>query len=145
MEVLAKEVNKTDLTMSTARGEKHGLINEVANSVPDNDFKYMKPETKIKAIALKKEESRYVRAQYINSRGRNERLTKPYMHWAGDLIQTWHFIPGEIYVVPMGLVNEVNDPNKVPFKRSGLVDKNDIPLELDEREEPLHRFVPIGF
>lgn len=132
------------LIQVTASGEQHGLINVVANSVPDNGFKYMDPTTKAKAEKLRKEESRIVKAQYLNSRGKNERLTKPYCRWAGDHIQMWHFIPGKTYDVPVGLVNEVNAVKIII--RSGKCDENgDNPLAKDEVDEPLHRFVAVGF
>ena len=132
------------LTQVTASGEQHGLINTVANSVPFDDFKHMKPATKTKAEQLKKEEARIIKARYLNSRGRNERLTKPYCRWAGDPIQMWHFIPGKEYDVPMGLVNEVNSQKIII--REGKCDANgDNPSTKDEIDEPLHQFVPVGF
>ena len=97
----------TQLLMATAGGEQHGLINTLTNSVPFDEFKNFKPEYKKKMEAEKKEDARLVKAEYLNSRGRHERLTKPYCKYAGDPIQIWHFIPGKIYEVPLGLVKEV--------------------------------------
>ena len=138
--------------MATASGEQHGMINVLTNSVPFDDFKNMKPEYKKQVEKQKKEDARIVNAEYMNSRGAHERLTKPYCKYAGDPIQIWHFIPGKIYVVPMGLVNEVNDTNKVMKKREGLVsiDDNPVnrdqsPLARDEEGQWLHKFVPVAF
>lgn len=132
------------LIQVTASGEQHGLINTLANSVPFDDFKNMKPEMKAKAEKLKKEESRMVKAQYLNSRGKHERLTKPYCRWSGQPIQIWHFIPGKTYEVPVGLVNEVNAQKIIV--REGKCDENgDNPSKKDEVDEPLHRFVGVGF
>jgi len=128
----------------TARGEQHGLINTVGNSCPNTNFKHMDGPTKEKAIALRKEESRIVKARYQNSRGMHERLTKPYMRWEGDPIQMWHCIPGEVYDVPMGLVNEVNNNPGLP-RRSEILDANGIPAKMDGQTEKLHSFVPISF
>ena len=142
----------TQLTMSTASGELHGLINTLTNSVPFDDFKNMKPEHKKELEKQKKEDARLVKAEYMNARGRHERLTKPYCKYAGDPIQIWHFIPGKIYEIPLGLVNEVNDKNKHIPKRSGLVSidgeplrKDESPLDRDEEGEWLHKFVAVGF
>ncbi len=138
--------------MATASGEMHGLINTLTNSVPFDDFKHMKPEKKKELERQKKEDSRIVKAEYMNSRGKHERLTKPYCRYAGDPIQIWHFIPGKVYEVPLGLINEVNDQNRVMKKRSGLVSvdgeavkKDESPLDKDEEGEWLHRFVGVGF
>jgi len=142
----------TQLVMATASGEQHGLINVLTNSVVFDEFKNMKPEHKKELEKQKKEDSRIVKAEYLNSRGRHERLTKPYCKYAGDPIQIWHFIPGKVYDVPLGLVNEVNDKNKIMKKRSGLVsldgnsvNKDESPLAQDEEGEWLHRFVAHGF
>lgn len=142
----------TQLLMATAGGEQHGLINTLTNSVPFDEFKSMKPEYKKKMEAEKKEDSRLVKAEYLNSRGRHERLTKPYCKYSGDPIQIWHFIPGKVYEVPLGLIKEVNDSSKRIPKRSGLVSidgeavkKDESPLDRDEEGDWLHRFVAAGF
>jgi hypothetical protein len=142
----------TNLVMATAAGEQHGLVNTLTNSVPFDDFKNMKPEHKKEMERQKKEDSKKVKAEYMNSRGRHERLTKPYCRYAGDPIEVWHFIPGKTYEVPMGLIKEVNDPKKHIPQRSGLVsvdgssiNKDESPLEKDQNGEWLHKFVPCGF
>jgi hypothetical protein len=138
--------------MVTASGEEHGLINVLTNSVPADDFKNFKPEHKKEMESRKKENSRFVKAEYLNSRGRHERLTKPFCLGSGEPIQIWHFIPGRTYDVPLGLVKEVNDKNKIMPKRSGLVsldgnpiNKDESPLDRDQDGEWLHRFVAAGF
>jgi hypothetical protein len=142
----------SNLLMATASGEQHGLINTLTNSVPFDEFKNMKPEHKKEMERQKKEDSRIVKAEYLNARGRHERLTKPYCRYSGDPIQIWHFIPGKVYDVPLGLVNEVNDTNKRMKKRSGLVsidgnsvNKDESPLAQDQEGEWLHRFAAVGF
>lgn len=140
------------LTQVTASGEMHGLINTLTNSCEDNGFKHMKPEVKAKLEKEKKEDARLVKAEYLNSRGRHERLTKPYCRYAGDPLQIWHLIPGKVYELPLGFVNEVNDETKYVPKRSGLlsvdgspVKKDESPLDKDEKGEWLHRLVAVGF
>ncbi len=131
-----------ELVSST--GERHGLINQVGNSVADNGFKHMDPVTKTKAEKLRKEESKLVSARYMNHRGSHERLTKPYCRWAGDPIQTWHFIPGETYELPYGLVKEVNDNPGLP-KRSDILDAKGVPTLKDQKAEKIHEFVATSF
>lgn len=140
------------LTLCTASGEEHGLINTLTNSNAFDEFKHYKPEHKKQLEAERKEDNRLVKAEYLNSRGRHERLTKPYCKYSGDPIQIWHFIPGKVYDVPLGLVKEVNDKNKIMKKRSGLqevdgnqVTKDGAPLEKDQEGEWLHRFAAVGF
>ncbi len=140
------------VVMATATGEQHGLVNTLTNSVPFDDFKNMKPDHKKQLEAEKKEDTKIVKAEYMNSRGRHERLTKPYCKYAGDPIQIWHFIPGKVYEVPLGLVKEVNDKTKIMKKRSGLVSidgnaarKDESPLDSDEDGDWLHKFVAASF
>ena len=140
------------VVMTTAAGEEHGLINTLTNSSKANDFKHFTPEHKAYLEKEKKNDARLVQAEYLNMRGRHERLTKHYCKYAGDPIQQWHFIPGHVYDVPLGLVNEVNDINKRLKKRSGLVsvngnpvNNNESPLEKDEEGDWIHKFVSHGF
>ena len=140
------------IKMCTASGDEHGLINTLTNSNEFNDFKHMDPKIKAKCEKEKKEDSRIVKVEYMNARGRHERLTKPYCRWAGDPIQIWHLIPGKVYEVPMGFVKEVNDENKHMKQRSGLVSidgesikKDESPLEKDQEGTWLHKLVPVAF
>lgn len=136
----------------TTAGEQHGLLNTLANSVPFDDFKHMKPETKSKCEKLKKEESRKVRARYINHRGQHERLSMPYCRWSGEPIQMWHFIPNHVYEVPMGLINQVNDSAKRIPQRADLISRDGqnvtsdgSPTRKDLPGEIIHEFVPVNF
>ena len=130
--------------METADGETHGLVNAVANSVKDDGFKHMTPEAKKKAEALKKDEQRIVSARYINHRGSHERLEKPYMRWAGELIEMWKLIPGQVYNLPYGFVKEINE-SKGLARRSEVLDANGAPTKKDGASERIHELVPISF
>ncbi len=139
------------LPLCTAGGEIHGIINTLTNSVPNDDFKHFSPAHKEKLVKEKKEHSRIVKAEYMNSMGRHERLTKPYCKYAGDPIEIYHLIPGHVYELPFGMIEEVNDKSKHMKQRSGLlsVDGNDVnkgaPLENDQEGTWIHRLVPVGF
>ncbi len=142
----------TKLTMATASGEMHGLVNTLTNSVAFDDFKYMKSDIKAKAEKEKKEDARIVKCEYLNSRGRHERLTKPYCRYAGDPILIYHLIPGKTYDLPYGFVKEVNDESKYMKQRSGLLEvdgekvtKDGSPLDKDADGAWLHKLIPVGF
>ncbi len=129
----------------TSWGEEHGLINMLDNSVPARSYDEMKPEAKKKLEAERKEDSKLVKAKYLNKNGVHERLDKPYVRYAGDPIQIWHLIPNQEYEIPYGLVKEINDKRHNPKKRSDILDANGVPTLKDEEQEPLHRLIPIGF
>lgn len=128
------------LVLTTERGELHGLMNVVANSVPDNDFKHFSPENKAKLEKLRKEDARMVRARYVNSRTNNGVLEKPYCRYAGDHIQMWRFISGYEYDVPMGLINEVN--SKRVIERAEKEQKDGTFSTKDRLVEGEHQFIP---
>lgn len=128
----------------TETGEKHGLINQVGNSVQNDGFQHMKPETKAKAEKLKKENARIVKARYINHRGPTERLDKTYCAGGGEPIQTWHCVPGHVYEMPYGLIKEVNESPGLP-RRSEVVDSSGRPTTKDGPTERIHELVPISF
>lgn len=134
------------LTMYTASGEAHGLINTLTNSVENNDFKHMKPDVKVRLEKEKKDDAIIGKYEYVNKKGRHERLTKPYCRYAGDPIHIYHLIPGYVYELPKGFVKEIND-KFIPV-RSGLVEvdgvkvtKDGSPLENDQQSEWIHRLV----
>lgn len=140
----------THVAMCTKSGEEHGLINTLTNSVPFDDFKNMTPSNKAKIEKEKKEDARLVKVEYMNSRGKHERLVKPYCRYAGDPIQIYNFIPGYVYEIPLGLVKEVNK-SKMP-RRSGLVSidgenvtSSGAPLDKDDEGPWLHKFVSSSF
>ncbi len=138
------------VAMATSSGELHGLINTIGNSVAFDDFKHMDPKTKAKCEKEKKDDSRMVKARYINMRGKHERLQKPYCRWSGDPIRLYNLIPGYVYEVPYGMVKEVNEKKEI--KRSGLVSldgqpmkKDESPLDKDQYGDSLHQLVPVDF
>lgn len=131
-----------ELKRVTARGEEHGLINILGNSVQGDGMKRFAPEHKEEMKKLKEEECRMVKARYINHRGSHERLTKPYCRWAGEPIQIWHFIPGQEYDIPHGLVKEVNEGG---LNRRQKLDSDETGNHVVEGKDMIHEFVPCTF
>lgn len=133
----------TNVVMATENGEAHGLVNVLPNSVAEDGFKDMSPEMKSKAEKQKKEDNRMVKARYINHRGMHERLSKPYMRWAGDPIRMYHLIPGKTYDLPKGFVDEINNSCGLA-KRSERIE-NDQVMSRDGAPERIHELVPVSF
>lgn len=138
------------VTMVTANGEEHGLINTLSNHVPDDGMKHINPKIKESLVKKKKDDARIVKARYINHRGSHERLDKPYCKYAGEPIQVFHLIPGHTYDLPMGFIEEVNAVS-MP-QRSGLVslDGENVtadggPLAKDKDGIHIHELVPVSF
>jgi hypothetical protein len=131
------------VVMVTANGEEHGLVNTLANSCQDNDFKHMDEKTKAEAKRLKKEDSRTVKARYINHRGMHERLDKPYCRYAGDPIRVYHLIPGYEYDLPYGMIREVNESKGLAERSKQDDDKT--PVNKVTSYTKIHELVPCAF
>lgn len=127
----------------TSQGEQHGLLKVVANSVPNSEGKRFKEKDRTGQAKVREDQSKMVKAVYINKRGNHERLEMNYCLWDGDPILGYKFIPEQEYEVPKGLIDQVN--NKKVTKRSGLLDKNGKELMQDVSEGLEHRFIPSGF
>lgn len=134
----------------TLNGEEHGLMQTLPNSNMENDFKYLDPSLKELKKKEQKEDSKLVRARYINHEYREGgRLEKPYCRYSGEPIQLYRLIHDHVYELPYGFVKEVNE-GKIPV-RSDLqsvdgrnVNSDGSPLKKDTfRRE--HELVPISF
>jgi len=132
------------MNLVTRSGEKHGIINRVANSVKENPNRFAEKD-RVKMKSLREEDERIVKVRYMNYRGANERLSTPYCKWEGSHIDSWHFIPDCEYEVPMGLVKQVNDPSKRLARRSEVLDTRGIPTKVDGSAERIHELLPISF
>jgi hypothetical protein len=128
--------------MVTTWGEEHGLIREMANSVRKKENKNMTPENKAECEKMKKEDNRMVKGRYQNHRGSDERLTKPYMRWAGDPIKVYHLIPGYEYELPMGFINEINSSG---LARRSKADGPNQGTGIIEGKDRIHEIIPCGF
>ncbi len=131
------------LKLVTERGEEHGLVNTLGNSVQGDGMKRFAPEHKEQMKKLKEDESRIVKARYVNHRGAHERLIKPYCRWAGEPIQIWNFIPGYEYDVPYGLVKEVNDAAPRQNKKDPELIQG--AMGLVEGKDRIHEFTAVEF
>lgn len=131
----------------TSNGEKHGLIKKLANSVQEQKkerLEGMKSSDREDLEKKRKADNTPIKARYINYRGPNERLEKPYCRYAGDPILLFKLIPNEIYELPRGFVEEVN--NAQPLKLSSdLLDKDGKPMKHSGAPRRLHELVPVGF
>lgn len=148
--LMTEVINMVQVAMYTASGEAHGLVNTLTNSCEDNGFKHFKPEYKTQMEKERKEDNRIVEVEYINKKGRHERLDKHYCRHSGDPILKYHLIPGYTYKVPMGMVKEVNGMENM--KRSDLLEvdgnkvtKDGTPLAKDEKADWEHKLIPVGF
>ena len=132
------------LTLRTENGEEHGLINTLPNSVPYDGMKKFAEKDRPSMEKMKKDDARLIKARYVNSRGTNEKLERPYCRWAGQAITMWKFLHNHIYELPKGLVDEVNKSPGLA-KRSEICDVNGVPTKKDGEAEKIHQFYPIEF
>lgn len=132
------------VVMVTANGEEHGLVNSVANSVKCDNFMRFAEKDRESMKKLKAKEEKLVKARYVNYRGNNERLSRPYMRWDGEPIKFYNLIPNQVYELPQGFITEVNE-NPGIAKRSGLLDTAGNPSKVDGQSERIHELFPAEF
>lgn len=133
------------MNLPPVNNRNHGLIRRIANSVSFDDFKNVAEKDKDMMRKKFARNAKPVKARYINYRGPNEICEKPYMNYAGDPIDTWRFIHDQVYEVPQGLIDEINDPSKCLPRRSEVLDKNGVPTIADGPRERIHHFMPADF
>lgn len=135
--------------MCTATGEEHGLINQLPNAVPFDDFKSMTPEFKAKAKKELEHRKKMSKGRYINTESYDDRLDKTYCAGAGEPLQTYHLIPDQVYDLPLGFIEEVNQTEMAV--RSDLLSVDGVNVTKDgtatakDRVKRVHQIVPIGF
>ena len=122
-------------------GEEHGLMKVLANSVPFNEYKRFKEKDRPSMEKMHKDQSKMIKCQYINKKGKNERLEMTYCLWDGDPLLAYKFVPDQEYDVPRGLIEMVN--KKKVQKRSDLLDKSGKPLMQDSQESGDDMFIPL--
>ena len=131
------------IVMVSETGKEHGLINRVANSVKDDDFKNFSPEHKAEMQKRKKNDAKIIKARYVNHQDRiSGELTLPYCKYAGDPIETWRFLANNEYTLPFGLIDQVNSAD-LPMREGKVV--NGVPLKKDALPEKIHEFIPVGW
>lgn len=133
------------LTQKTPGGIEHGLINTVANSVPDNGFKRFAEKDKVWMEKEKKEKEKIVRRRYLHADGDKEGaaiewLQRPYMQYEGQPITIWKFIHDHVYSLPKGLADEINAQPALP-RRSEILDSNGIPSKVEGKAKKIHRMI----
>ena len=131
------------VVMVTENGEEHGLIKELPNSCADRGNPNMPPEFKKDYELKRKHDSKTVKARYINHRGMHERLDKVYMRYAGDPIRQYHLIPGQVYDLPMGFVEDVNSNPGLANRKDKIVDGK--VMGKDQAPTRIHELVPVSF
>lgn len=140
---------KPTITAVTATGEEHGLISQLPNAVPFDDFKSMAPENKEKCRKELAHRKKLSKGRYINRENDGQRLDKFYCAGPGEPLQHWRLIPDHVYDLPMGFIEEVNAAT-IPV-RSDLVSVDGNAMNKDgspttkDRVTRIHEIVPVGF
>lgn len=120
---------------------KYGLIKEVPSHTKERSLEKM-PATKREAYEKKmKNDQKVVRAQFYCFEPKGGEIEMHYAKYPGEPIRFYRFKDGDIYDVPMGLVNHINNNCKL-MARSDLVDKNGAPIPASGKAKQLYQFAP---
>lgn len=128
------------LRMVTASGIEHGLLHTLINQVPKSKrFKNVDAKTKEDLEKKIKADSEIVELRFIHYKGGS--IAKDYYAAAGEPIYMFTFIHDNVYKVPKGLADQVNDPSRMAEQREGSIDGNGTPIPKDGPKKRLYHFV----
>lgn len=139
------------MLQATVTGEEHGLIGSLPNSVPDTGYKHCEEKLRQTLLKRDKDDSKTVKARYVNYEEKELGRNKLDYIRAGQPIQQWRFIHGHEYILPMGVVREFNNKSRMMARRSGLqsidgieVQKSGAPTEKDTFSR-FDELIPVSF
>lgn len=128
--------------LAEQKEKKYGLIREVSSSSNgEKNLERMSAEIKKKYMENLKEDTRQVKAKFVNSEPKGADHCMIYKKYACEPVQTWNFKHNETYVVPFGLVKHVNQNCK---KMLNTLDPRDGQTQIRIPEQ-LQEFIPITF
>lgn len=126
--------------MVTANGTEHGLLHTLINQVPKSKrFKNVEAKKKEELEKKVKADSEIVEVRFIHYKGGS--IPKDYYAAAGEPYYMFNFLHDYVYKVPKGLVDQVNDPNRMVESREGSLDVNGNPMTKDGPKKRLYHFV----
>lgn len=119
--------------------KKYGLVKEIYPTAgKDKNLKNMPEDTKKKYLAEVKEDMQQVKAKFRNLELKGADFHVKYRKHGCEPLQVWDFKDGDSYVVPLGLVNHVNET----CRRSYNTLKNGKPEVIYDQ---LQEFIPVVF
>ena len=128
---------------TTPQGIEHGLIETIANSIPDHGYKNLEDKNRKEMLERKKRDMEVVKRTYQNMK--NQEAGK-WEGWYGDHpgepLRCFRFLHGETYLVPRGLSRKINALG-APV-RSGLVGTDGRSLDMDGQIDRTHQLVAVG-
>ena len=124
-------------------GIEHGLMGTLVNQVPKaKRFQKVSAEKKVELEKKMKADGELDTVRYINFRNQeNGQLYKDYSVGAGEPIYLFNFLHDQVYTIPKGLIDQVNDKTRLPPKREGSLDANGQPLTKDGPPKRIHQFI----
>jgi hypothetical protein len=124
----------------TEKGIEHGLMEEIANSVPDTGYKNLSEKNRKEMIERRKKDLELISGTYQNLKNQETGKWEGwYAEYPGVSMKNFRLLHGHTYTIPRGLAKKINNM-KVP-KRSGLTDGQGNILNIEGQFEQTHQFV----
>lgn len=130
----------------TESGEEHGMMRVLPNSISDHKYQNLKDPHKAEMNKRHKRAMELVEVEYINLQNQeNGRFEGWYgASWPGEPIRKFKCLTGERYVIPRGLMEQVNEDMGYR-ERTGLVKPDGTELKNDSAKKiQTHRFIYLG-
>jgi hypothetical protein len=98
---------------------------------------------------LRDHDSVMVKGRFMNRRAPGQAVKLPYAKYATDSEKWWNFEDGQVYTIPRGFVDQINEYYHTPHfvKSDGPMDPNKPQSQIHavETSNKKYAFVPIGF
>ncbi len=128
---------------TTKLGIEHGLIETIANSVPDHGYKNLNDTNRKEMLSRRKRDLEMVKRTYQNLKNQETgKFEGWYADHPGEVMRSYRFLHGHTYTMPRGYARKVNAMG-APL-RSGLLDSNGNSLEVDGQIDHTHQLVAVG-
>jgi len=135
-----------EILRKTATGIEHGLLTTLVNHVSKAEaFKKLDTKRKEEIESRNKRNSALKKVRYINYRDQKRGYKcMDYSNGPGEPLHLFKFLHGQVYTIPLGLVELLNSKRTMRPVRADSLDENGLPRPKDEMER-LEEFVPAEF
>jgi len=139
------EEKKKDLQFVSRReidAEERALIDKQVSRI--NERKTVE-DVISKQKALDKQE---VTGRFMNRRNPGQPVKLPYIKYADDQVKWWHFSEGQVYTIPKGFADQINEHYHIPkfIQKDGIqAPDGTSAIHSVDTSNKKYAFVPVGF
>lgn len=144
------ELEKTRLEIETKKHELKSISQPAVSVVKDTSVSVKGAALNEKIASLKAYDNEMVTGKFHNLRAKGQSAKLTYMHHADDPVKWYTFNHGEIYTIPRGFADEINEHYHTPhfIKNEGIILDPSNPesgIHGVDKSDKMYSFTPINF